>query len=109
MSAATTFPEILDPHLQNLCYYVLTATQYLGGSFATGFIDRLGNAVPANSQLSGNVASVSAAGPAREVEITIRINPDGLTATARMVAQSPAGLQSVEGQLVGSALAGLTL
>ena len=112
MSAATTFPEIKSATLQNLAYAILTSTRSTNGTAATGFKDRLGNAVVLNSALSGNVAGgppASMAGPGREVQIIIRINPDGVTATAKVIAQTPLGAQAVEGQLDTSLLTGTTL
>jgi hypothetical protein len=111
MSAATVFPEILDPNLQKLAFAVLTSIRYASGTAAAGFIDRLGNVINAQSNLSGGQPS----GPPKpqnypnpEVEITIRINPDGLSAVAKVIAQTPAGVQSVEGALDPSLLAGQT-
>jgi hypothetical protein len=111
MSAATVFPEIKNSHLQNLCFAVLNAIRTAGtNAQVTGFTDRLGQAVTAQSAESGNVSNpTSQAAPAREVEILIRINPDGLSAVAKVLAQSPAGLQTQIGSLDPTLLAGVTL
>ena len=103
----TQFPEIKDPTIQLLCDRILGATKNQNtGTLYTVFQDRLGNAVPANSQLSGNnTNTASQAGPGREVEIVLRVQPDGLGMTARIIAQSPAGLQSITGVIDSPTLA----
>lgn len=112
MSAATIFPEVQNVHLQNLAFAVLTSIRSGNGTAAAGFTDRLGNPVVANSKLSGGVTGgppTSMAAPAREVQIIIRINPDGSSAFAKVIAQTPAGVQSVEGQLDPTLIAGATI
>lgn len=101
MSAATVFPDIQNLTLRNLAFTVLNAIRRPDGSQVTGFTDRLGKVV--------NAASSGQASPAREVEIIIRINPDGMTATAKVIPQALPGLQSQEGVLDPTLLAGVTL
>lgn len=102
----TTFPEVKDATLQKLCAAVFDSIRQPGGTILTAFKDSQGNTVVANSQLSGGVANTaSQAGPGREVVLEVRINPDGLSASAKVVAKNPAGLQSVGGAMDISVLA----
>lgn len=100
MSAATMFPEIKNAALQTLLYDFVICTRSGNGTLYTGFIDRLGNAVIANSLVSGTIANTaSQAGPGREVEVLLQTNPDGQTCSIKITPKSPAPLQGIVGQL----------
>jgi len=101
---ATLFPDVKDTNLQKLADTILQSMRTPNGTAITTITDRLGNVIQTAGGASP-VPSTSQAGPAREVELMIKINPDGLSASAKVVIQTPAGEQSVVGLLDPSLLA----
>ena len=95
----TMFPDVQDATLQKLCDAVVTSVRRNDGSIPAAFTDRLyvpvTTSVPAGSQAT----------PGREVAIEFRVNPDGLSAFAKVRVATARGVYSIEGAIDPSLLA----
>ena len=94
------YGDVQDLSLQKLISAITASTRQGNGSILTDFYDRLGKLVGASAP-SGNPTN---AGRAREFLITVNVLPDGISASAKVVAKSPTGVMSIEGQIDTSIL-----
>lgn len=93
--------DVSDVTLAKLINGLGASIRQPGGSILTEYQDGQGKnvsaGVPADKQ--------AALGKATEFEINIRVNPDGASASAKIVCKSPRGIYSIEGAIDNTVLA----
>lgn len=91
---STSFGGVRNATLQKLCDSITACLVRPDGTSypaaPNAFKDRLGNQLP-------NDVNVGESG--REVSLEIRINPDGLSAFAKIVYKTPVGVSSLQGDV----------
>jgi len=89
------YADLSNATLQKLVLALAQSTRQPGGSILTEYQDGQGKDVSAGVPTDKQATL----GKAVEFDLHVRINPDGESATAKVVARSPRGVYSIEGTL----------
>jgi len=95
------YADVPNAALRKLIDAIALSTRQPNGTILTEYVDGQGK------QVAAGVPSDKQAvlGKATEFELSVRINPDGNSAAAKVLCKSPKGIYSIEGQIDTAILA----